>query len=184
MWVVLGGIAVNSIVESASLRIDTDDLGQVLAHGRSLIETGQFEAAANLYAAGLCGDSMGASDIAHAEMENNLAAALCVLSDTAHHADANQLLEDAAKLLNKALTVRTRRDMPGPWANSRANLALVHLKLFERTADKSHMMAAHLALNATDAALYEAGEYEAIDWVRSIRAHLAAINDRGRQSWD
>lgn len=175
----------NSIVESASLRVDTDDIGQVLAHGRNLIETGQFEAAANLYAAGLCGVTMGASDVAHAEMENNFAAALCVLADAPEHLnDGQQLLTDAIQLLNKALSVRTRRALPGPWANSRANLALVHLKLFERTADKSHMMAAHLALSGADAAFYEAAEYEAIDWVRSIRAHIARLNDRARQTWD
>ena len=175
----------NSIVESASLRVDTDDVGQVLAHGRNLIESGQFEAAANLYAASLCGANMGASDIAHAEMENNLAAALCVLADMpGQRSDALQLLEDASQLLNRALSVRIRRTMPGPWANSRANLALVHLKLFERTADKSHMMAAHLALNGADAAFYEAKEFEAIDWVRSIRAHIATLNDRARVSPD
>lgn len=152
------------------------DIHDALHRAKLLIERQDFEPAAALYAQLLD------TDLAiplRAEIQTNLAAALCMLARATPAAEpALALLDRAHALLIEALRHRDPSIEPDGWVSTRANLAVVHLARYQATGERSDILSAHLALDGVEAALTGTTDPTLLDWVTAIRDHLVDLRDR------
>lgn len=152
------------------------DIHDALHRAKLLIERQDFEPAAALYAQLLDTDL---TISLRAEIQTNLAAALCMLARATAAAElALALLERAHALLVEALRYRDPSTEPDGWVSTRANLAVVHLARYRATGDSRDILSAHLALDGVEAALTGADDPALRDWVTAIRDHLVDLRDR------
>lgn len=112
------------------------------------------------------------------EVLTNLGVALCLSVHGRGDATAMARLGQARDLLAMAVACRPRGSMPGAWATTRANLAVVCLALHQASGNRDDLMAAHLALDGVEQAMAEAGDVAPLDWVHAIRDQLADLGDR------
>lgn len=152
------------------------DIHEALHRAKLLIQRQDYQSAADLYAL-LLQAELAAS--LRAEIQTNLAAALCMLARAHHQAETTlALLERAHGLLVEALRHRHPATEPDGWVATRANLAVVHLARHQASGDRSDILAAHLALDGLEAALARADDPTLRDWITAIRDHLVELRDR------
>jgi hypothetical protein len=148
-----------------------------LAEAERLVQDGRFEAAGAVLRAQLA-----RSDLAppmRARLEGNLSAALCVLAQgETDKTVALDHLSEAQRFQIAALAQINRIDAPLAWAKGQVNLAIVHTSRHALTRQASDLFAAHLALDGAEAVFQKLGEVASLDWVGTLRDHLAALRRR------
>lgn len=152
-----------------------ENVASAFARAKALVEIGDFNAAAPIYFQLL--DSELALPL-RAEALTNLGATLCMQARGQPESLAESMLEQARHLLVEALAIRRRAEAPAAWATTRANLALVHLALYQASGKSDELLAAHLTLDGIEQVLRTAGEPALLDWIMAIRDQLLELSER------
>jgi hypothetical protein len=108
-----------------------------------------------------------------------LAATICLAAQrTGARPSALHRLDEAQRLIDHALRAWPPEQGGVSLATARANLAAILLSRHVISGDSRDIMAAHMALDGSEATFSEHQDQEGLDWVRALRDQLVELRDR------